>query len=79
MSDTEKNNQDIQFALEDLLRLAKRRGIVVCGFAFGTDPPSMINFGTCHDAGDLRLYEALCKFHESNKDRVNHVRVQEVN
>lgn len=54
-----KDEQLIQKAVEDLLRLATRHKIVVCGFAFAGDPPMIVNFGNCSDAHKIELYEKL--------------------
>ena len=51
----------IQKAVEELLRLATRHKVVVCGFAFAGEPPFIVNFGNCSDAHSLKLYESLVK------------------
>lgn len=54
--------QLVHTAVEELLRLANRYKIVVCGFAFSGEPEAMVvNFGNCTDAHKLSLYEALVK------------------
>ena len=81
MNDEHLSMQAIQFAIEDLLRLAKHRGIVICGFAFTDDPPGIINFGNCSDAAEPKLYETLveiCKI-QRDKGMVNKVSVEDVN
>ena len=61
--------QKVQTAIEDLLRLAKRHSIVVCGFAFGGEPAMLTNFGNRTDAGSLALYEGLVKLCESKRSK----------
>ena len=81
MNDEHLSMQSVQFAIEDLLRLAKRRGIIVCGFAFTDNPPAIINFGNCADASELKLYELLtetCKV-QRGRGMVNKVSVEDVN
>jgi hypothetical protein len=81
MNDEHLSMQSVQFAIEDLLRLAKRRGIIVCGFAFTNNPPAVINFGNCADAAESKLYETLadvCKVQRA-KGMVKKVSVEDVN
>ena len=81
MREKESAVQDVQFAIEGLLRLARRRGFIVCGFAFSLDPLSVINFGNCKDAHELRLYEKLVTLCENQRSKgaVTKVTVEEVN
>ena len=81
MTDDEKSVQDVQLAIEDLLRLAKRRGIIVCGFAFGYKPFMMTNFGNCNDAADLRLYEMLVRYCDDQRKQgnANYIHIGELN
>jgi hypothetical protein len=51
----------IQQALHYLIQLAASEGVVVCGFAFRSDPAAITNFGNCSDKADIKLYEFLCK------------------
>ncbi len=67
--------------LEQLIREATRTNLYMAGFVFGTEPPIFINFGNCNDAGDLKLYQTLCDFHEKQlkKGVVKNEQVTEVN
>lgn len=62
-----KDQELVQKAVEDLLRLAARHKIVVCGFAFAGDPPMIVNFGNCSDAHTLELYERLVHICEEKR------------
>lgn len=62
-----KDQELVQKAVEDLLRLATRYKIVVCGFAFAGDPPMVVNFGNCSDAHTLELYERLVQICEEKR------------
>ena len=57
----------VQKAIEDLLRLAGRSKVAVCGFAFAAEPPMIVNFGNCTDAHDLKLYSTLVKMCEEKR------------
>jgi hypothetical protein len=57
-----KEQQLVHTAVEELLRLANRHKVVICGFALAGDPePMVVNFGNCTDAHKLELYESLVK------------------
>ena len=73
--------QKVQKAIEDLLRLATRHKIVVCGFAFGSEPPMITNFGNCADAHSPSLYERLTKMCEERRaaGQAEKITVGEVN
>jgi len=62
-----KEQELVQLAVEDLLRLATRHKVVVCGFAFAGDPPMVVNFGNCSDAHTLKLYETLVNMCEEKR------------
>lgn len=73
--------QLIHTAIEEILRLATRYKVVVCGFAFAGDPePMVVNFGNCTDAHKLELYEALVKMCDDKRatGHVTHSTVSEV-
>lgn len=56
---------EIRAAIEDLVRLAYKHKVVVCGFAFASEPaPFMMNFGSCSDYSSIGLYTALCSIAE---------------
>lgn len=60
--------QLVHTAVEELLRLANRHKVVICGFAFAGDPePMVVNFGNCTDAHKLELYESLVKLCEEKR------------
>ncbi len=59
--------QVVQTAVEELLRLATRHKVVICGFAFAGDPPFIVNFGNCSDAHTLKLYETLVEMCEEKR------------
>jgi hypothetical protein len=59
---------EIKTEIEDLVRSAKRLGVVVCGFAFSSEPkPFMMNFGSCSDYGDIALYTELCSIADEKR------------
>lgn len=58
---------EIRSTIEDLVRLAERHKVTVCGFAFGSEPPFMMNFGNCSDYGDIELYTELCSIAEDKR------------
>jgi hypothetical protein len=59
---------EIRSALEDLVRLAKAKNVVVVGFAFSSEPePFMMNFGSCSDYDDSALYAELCSIAAEKK------------
>jgi len=50
-----------QAAIEHLIQVALEEKVVIAGFAFSIEPPSIVNFGNCRDAGELRLFTMLCQ------------------
>ncbi len=62
-----KEQEAVQAAVEDLLRLATRHKVVVCGFAFAGDPPLIVNFGNCSDSHTIKLYETLVTMCEEKR------------
>jgi hypothetical protein len=73
--------QLVHTAVEELLRLANRHKVVICGFAFAGDPePMVVNFGNCTDAHKLELYESLVKLCDDKRatGQVSHYTVGEV-
>jgi hypothetical protein len=76
-----KEQQLVHTAVEELLRLANRHKVVICGFAFAGDPePMVVNFGNCTDAHKLELYESLVKLCDDKRaaGQVSHSTVSEV-
>lgn len=73
--------QEVQLAVEHLMRTANRNGIAVCGFIFAAFPPMLTNFGNCSDAHTLRLYEVLVRMCEEKRKagKVENILVEEVN
>lgn len=73
--------QEVLQAIENLMRVATRHKVVVCGFAFGAEPPLLSNFGNCTDAGDIRLYTRLVLMCEEKraKGQAQNLTVGEVN
>lgn len=71
----------VQAEIENLLRIAKRNNVVVCGFAFAAEPPMITNFGNCADAGKLEIYETLVKTCEAKraKGQAESIFVGEIN
>jgi hypothetical protein len=55
--------EQVRTAIENLLRVAKRNGVIIAGFAFGAKDGTrqITNFGNCTDCHKLSLYELLCK------------------
>jgi len=75
--------QDIQLAVEHLIRTASRHGLVACGFVFGFEKESqmIVNFGNCPDAGELKLYQAIVNLCNAQRaqGKVISVNVKEAN
>jgi hypothetical protein len=65
----ENNNMppEVQSIIEDLIRTAEKYKIVVAGFAFGAEPPCIMNFGNCSDYGDIELYAELCSISDDKR------------
>jgi len=77
-----KEQQLVHTAVEELLRLANRHKVVICGFAFAGDPePMVVNFGNCSDSHKIELYEALVKLCDEKRrtGQVSYSTVSEVN
>jgi hypothetical protein len=64
-----QDQQLIQGMIENLIRTASRHKIVIAGFAFSVEPPMVINFGNCSDAGELRLYERLVSMCQEKREK----------
>lgn len=60
---------EVKTAIEDLVRLCGHHKVAIAGFAFGAEPPFMVNFGTVSDCDDIRLYTQLCEMTEYKKRR----------
>lgn len=58
---------EVRQSIEDLIRLATKHKMIVAGFAFGSEPPCMTNFGNCSDMGDIELYAELCSIADGKR------------
>ena len=73
----ESNNMpaEVQVIIEDLIRTAEKHKIVVAGFAFGAEPPCLMNFGNCSDYGDIELYAELCSISDDKRRKGQNVKI----
>jgi hypothetical protein len=63
-----KAYEDVQLAIENLIRVATRHKAIVVGFAFSSEP-FIMNFGNCKDAHELKLYERLVELCEEKRKK----------
>jgi len=74
-------SEEVNYLIQELLRVANRHKIAVAGFAISVDPILITNFGNCTDCHDIKLYEQLCELCEQQRQRGNarKITVDEVN
>jgi DNA-binding ferritin-like protein (Dps family) len=72
--------EEVQLALENLIRVASRHKAFVAGFAFSAEP-FLISFGNCSDVHEIKLYERLVELCEEKRKKGQSVRhiVGEIN
>ncbi len=66
--DTFGVSDEVQVALEYLLRTAEKHNAFVAGFMFSSEPMLFTNFGNCSDCGDIKLYTKLCNLADEKKE-----------
>lgn len=73
--------EEVQAAVENLIRVATRHEIAVVGFVFEPKMPLVMNFGNSKDYQKIELYEVLVKLCNLNRTRglATEVDVKEVN
>lgn len=76
---TETNEQriariEVKMAIEDMLRACGHNNMLFCGFAYGADPPIIIEFGNVTEKGDdfRKLLNSLCDLVEEPQREIVH-------
>ncbi|HZS43377.1 MAG TPA: hypothetical protein VFA52_04300 [Candidatus Paceibacterota bacterium] len=61
-------SEEVRAAVEHLIQVGVKHKMLVAGFVFSANPPSIINFGNCTDYSKASLYNSLCELAERQRN-----------